>query len=61
MIPRVNLVNEFAAQTQRYSSIATINGSKVQGMAFYFSSKLPERIIKSLEAVGVAVQWVPNP
>lgn len=52
--------NDFVAQAQRYMNVEAINGNKVNGIVFYFSSKPPESIIKSLKAVGVAVQWVPN-
>lgn len=36
----------------------TINGQKIKGVTFYFSSKPPREVIDALKDIGVKVQWV---
>lgn len=53
------LITKFTAQAQKYLSFvgSVIEGQKIVGVTFYFSSKPPQEIIDALYAIGVAVKW----
>ena len=55
-----SIISSFVKQAEKYLQLVgtTIEGQKIKGVTFYFSSEPPRVIIEALKDIGVKVEWV---
>lgn len=55
-----SVISRFTEQGSRYQQLIgeKVGGEIIKEVVFYFSSKPPQEVIKSLEKIGIIVKWV---